>query len=131
MSSATYRLLDSSVIIKHFRQGGAYTAKLEACEELFVPNTVLAELYAGAYRSVRQEKHLAQIEEFIKGATLLHADEQTARHYGQISAQLAAQGTPIPQNDIWIAAGALQWGLTVATTDHHYGHVDGLSFEMW
>lgn len=118
-------------MIKHFRQGGAYTAKLEACEELFVPNTALAELYAGAYRSARQEKNLALIEEFIKRVTLLHADEQTARHYGQISAQLAAQGAPIPQNDIRIAAGALQWGLTLATTDHHFGHVAGLSFEMW
>ena len=129
--SSTYRLLDTSVIIKHFRQGGTYTAKLDACEELFVPNTALAELYAGAYRSARQDKNLLLIDEFLKGATLLHADEDAARHYGKISAQLAAQGTTIPQNDIWIAAGAVQWGLTLATSDNHFGHVQGLSLEMW
>ncbi len=74
---------------------------------------------------------MAQIAAFITGVTILVVDDETARHYGQISAQLAAQGTPIPQNDLWIAACALQWGLTLATTDPHYTRIAGLSYEMW
>ena len=58
-------------------------------------------------------------------------DDATAGYYGSINAQLAAVGQPIPHNDMWIAACAMQWGVTVATSDGHYGRIEGLSCEMW
>lgn len=64
-------------------------------------------------------------------ADVLGADNETARQYGKIAAQLARNGTPIPQNDIWIAAVAIQCGLPVATADDHYLRVDGLSVLLW
>jgi predicted nucleic acid-binding protein len=51
------------------------------------------------------------------------ADKETSVFYGQIAAGLARAGTPIPQNDIWIAALARQSGLPVATTDDHFDRV--------
>lgn len=125
------RLLDSSVVIRHFRLGGETSVRLETFTELYLPGIALGELYAGAWRSARPDKNLAQIEEFLTSVTVLPADETVALHYGRISASLAAKGTPIPQNDMWIAACAMQWNLTLATTDQHYTQIEGLSYEMW
>jgi len=124
-------LLDSSVIVRHFRDAAALSDKLAAYEELYVPQTALGELYYGAFKSGRAEKNIAQIERFLVAADVLGADNETARQYGQIAAQLARNGTPIPQNDIWIAAVAIQCGLPVATADDHSRRVEGLSVLLW
>jgi len=124
-------LLDSRVIVRHFRDAAALSDKLAAYEELYVPQTALGELYYGAFKSGRAEKNIAQIERFLVAADVLGADNETARQYGQIAAQLARNGTPIPQNDIWIAAVAIQCGLPVATADDHYRRVEGLSVLLW
>ncbi len=91
----------------------------------------LAELYAGAYRSARPEKNLQQITRFLDAVDVLLPDESTPEIYGRISAQLARAGTPIPQNDIWIAAIALQSNLPLATSDRHFQYVTGLSVLFW
>jgi tRNA(fMet)-specific endonuclease VapC len=62
---------------------------------------------------------------------VLLPDEATPELYGRISAQLAQAGTPIPQNDIWIAALALQSDLPLATRDAHFSHVTGLQLLHW
>ncbi len=62
---------------------------------------------------------------------MLLSDESTPELYDRISAQLAKAATPIPQNDIWIAAIALQSGLPVATGDAHFEHVIGLQILRW
>jgi tRNA(fMet)-specific endonuclease VapC len=125
------RLLDSSIVIRHFRQGGMVTSKLETFTTLYLPSVALGERHGGAIRSARPEKNLVQIEAFVAGVVVIPVDDETAKFYGRISAQLAAQGTPIPQNDMWIAACAMQLGVTVATADAHYLRVDNLSCEPW
>jgi len=62
---------------------------------------------------------------------VLLPDESTPERYGRISAQLAQAGTPIPQNDIWIAAVAPQSDLPLATADRHFQHVAGLTVLLW
>jgi tRNA(fMet)-specific endonuclease VapC len=54
-----------------------------------------------------------------------------ARFYGRVSHQLRVKGRPIPQNDIWIAALAIQHNLTVLTRDSHFAEVDGLATQSW
>jgi tRNA(fMet)-specific endonuclease VapC len=110
-------LLDTSVVVRHFRDGNSLVSRLAAFEELYLPQAALAELYAGAYRSARPEKNLQQIRRFIEAVEVLLPDEFTPEFYGRISAQLARAGTPIPQNDIWVAAIALQFDLPLATAD--------------
>src|ERR1700676_5068160 len=114
-------LLDTSVVVRHFRDGNALVSHLAA----------FAELYAGAFRSARPEKNLQQIQRFLEAVDVLLPDESTPELYGRISAQLAQAGTPIPQNDIWIAAIALQSGLPLATCDAHFQHVIGLTVLLW
>ena len=124
-------LLDTSVVVRHFRDGNALAAHLAAFEELYLPQPALAELYAGAFRSARIEKNLEQIERFLEAVDVLLPDESTPKLYGRISAQLAQAGTPIPQNDIWIAAIAIQSNLPLATLDAHFSHVTGLQLLRW
>jgi len=62
---------------------------------------------------------------------MVGAVSKTHTFYGQIAAGLARAGTPIPQNDIWIAALARQTGLPVATTDDHFDRVTNLAVLKW
>ena len=73
---------------------------------------------------------LARIERFLDAVVLLAPDKETALFYGQIAAELAQAGTPIPQNDVWIAALARQTGLTLAT-DEHFDRVRNLAVIRW
>lgn len=56
----------------------------------------------------------------------MYPNEDTARQYGELFAKLRRQGTPIPTNDIWIAALALQYDLTLDTRDEHFKRVPDL-----
>ena len=124
-------LLDTSVVIRHFRDANALAVQLAAYEELYLPSPALAELYYGAFRSERPQQHLDQIERFLAAADVLTPDQDTSKHYGEIAAKLARKGTPIPQNDIWMAALSIQCGLPLATTDQHFLHIDGLTLLLW
>jgi tRNA(fMet)-specific endonuclease VapC len=124
-------LLDTSVVVKHFRYPTAVVDKLAEYEELYLPQPALGELYYGACRSGRLERSLAQIERFLDAVDLLVADKETGVFYGQIAAGLARAGTPIPQNDIWIAALARQTGLPAATADDDFDRVTNLAVLKW
>jgi predicted nucleic acid-binding protein len=62
---------------------------------------------------------------------MLRPDESTADQYGRVQAELARSGTPIPQNDAWIAALARQHHLPIATRDAHFSRVAGLTALPW
>ncbi len=124
-------LLDSSIVIRHFRDAHSVAAKLAAYEKIYLPGPALAELYYGAFRSERTQQHLDQIEHFLIAAEVIPIDQDTCIHYGKIAAQLARKGTPIPQNDIWMAALAIQCDLPLATTDRHFELVESLTVLFW
>ncbi len=99
--------------------------------EAFVPSIVIGELYFGVYKSSCVQANLARIEEFIIGNSILHCDADTGKSYRQIKQQLKAKGRPIPENDIWIAAIAIQHGLALVTRDAHFNIIDNLILESW
>jgi tRNA(fMet)-specific endonuclease VapC len=76
-------------------------------------------------------KKTSDIELFLEAVDVLLPDEATPELYGRIFAQLAQAGTLIPQNDIWIATLALRAGLPLATSEHHFQHVAGLTVLVW
>lgn len=77
----------------------------------------MGELFFGAERSKRREAKLAEAEAFAGDSEVRPCDLETARHYGVIENALRAEGRPIPDNDIWIAALAQQHELIVVTRD--------------
>ena len=123
-------LLDTTAVIALFAGEEAVRDRI-ARTDVLVPSTVLGELYYGALKSGRPANNLARIEEFAASVAVLACDRETARHYGQIKDGLRSKGRPIPENDIWIAAVALQHGLPLATRDEHFKEVDGLRVEKW
>ncbi len=123
-------LLDTNLIIAFFSGEKTVSQRFNETEVL-VSSTVLGELYYGALKSGRAAGNVARIEEFATSVGVLACDALTARHYGQIKDRLRSKGRPIPENDIWIAAVAMQHGLTVATRDEHFKEVDALVVENW
>lgn len=94
----------------------------QIAERLTVPFVTLAELRAGfraGKLAMRNEQTLVRFLNKPR-VTTLFADTDTTHHYAALFAQLRQQGTPIPTNDIWIAALALQHDLLLYTRDQHY-----------
>ena len=133
MSETGSMLLDTSVIVRHLRQppDPDIESRLEDADQLYVSHFSLGELYYGAYQAKDPVKHLESIRTFLPAAEVLHLDLHANEHYGQIKAHLKKSGTPIPENDIWIAAIARRHGLPVATRDRHFDVVPDLEVLHW
>ena len=119
-------LLDTNVIIDLFKKKPQVTAVVAKTENVFVPLTVLGELYVGAFLSSRQEVRIVEIENFISTCFLLEIDKGTTKIYGRVKAAVWKRGQPISENDIWIAATTIQYDLPIYTFDKHFKNVDGL-----
>lgn len=109
-------LLDTSVVIAYFRKDPALHGKIENIDDVYLPLAVLGELLYGARKSTQTRKMLEEVRSFSSGCILLLPDEATADLYGQIKANLSVAGKAIPENDIWIAAAALQHHLPLGSS---------------
>ena len=110
MSSSDFAI-DTNAVVALMRGDVVIARQLGVSAILHMPVTVLGELYFGAERSARVQENLARVEQFRGSVTLLVADASTAREFGRLNHLLRSKGTPIPENDMWIAASALQHGL--------------------
>lgn len=124
-------LLDTNAIIALQREDEALKKLLTAATDVFVPVVAVGELYYGAYKSGRVEENRQNVAAFIAGRVVLRVDADTADVYGQAKQGLRAKGRPIPENDIWIAALAIQYDLTLITDDAHFAEVDNLNWQGW
>lgn len=124
-------LLDTPIVIALFANESTIREHLALASEVFVSTIVLGELYYGARKSARVDANLARIDEFSSSTTVLACENETAKKYGQIKQSLKVKGKPIPENDIWIAAVAMQYGLILVSRDNHFQEIDGLRFEKW
>jgi len=109
----------------------AVLAELRGAEAVFVPVIALGELYYGARKSARSSQNLASLASFAGNAVVLPCDAMTGAIYGETKAALRERGTPIPENDIWIAALARQHDLALATRDAHFDAVSELQIVRW
>jgi tRNA(fMet)-specific endonuclease VapC len=116
----------TNIFIDLMKGDETVSQKLESCNEVYISPVVLAELYFDAYRSANPEKHVSKIASAIQKSRLLKIDATTAEIFVTIKLALFTKGTPIPENDIWIAASAIQFQLPLYTTDKHFADVAGL-----
>lgn len=124
-------LIDTNIVIALFASDSTVQQHLIKAVEVFTPAIVLGELYYGAYKSYRAKENISRINEFVSKNAVLLCDAATAQWYGQIKAGLRKKGRPIPENDIWIAAIALQYDLILVTRDDHFREIVGLHVEGW
>ena len=103
-------------------------ALLEEAEEIALPFVVLGELRAGFAHGRRQAENEQILRRFLlkDGVNVLFADDHTTHHYASLFRQLRKQGTPIPTNDIWLAAVVLQHNLALHARDKHFDHLPQL-----
>ena len=114
------------------RQEESVLASLEQAEgSIFISVITLGELRFGARKSGRIEENLRRVEEFAAESEVLLCDEETSHLYGEVKDRLLRKGRPIPENDIWISATALQSGLVLVTRDAHFAFVEGLRTKRW
>jgi tRNA(fMet)-specific endonuclease VapC len=117
--------LDTNRYVDLCRGAAETIAVLEEAEAVFMPFVVLGELRAGFAHGRRQAENERVLRRFLlkDGVTVLFPDDQTTHHYASVFRQLRTQGTPIPTNDMWLAALVLQHNLTLHARDAHFDHL--------
>lgn len=97
-------------------------------ERMYLNSIVLGELLAGFAAGTREPKNRAELARFLDSprVEVLPVSAQTADSYALVYAGLRRKGQPIPTNDLWIAASALEHGAALLTRDAHFLQIDGL-----
>lgn len=102
---------------------------LEDADKIYLPFAVLAELRAGFALGTRGRENQKVLGRFLlkPGVGVLYPDDVTTRVYASLFLQLRRQGTPIPINDLWIAALVVEHNLSLCSRDRHFDHLPQLN----
>ena len=103
---------------------------MREAEEILFSAIVVGELLAGFRQGSRFDLNFAELRAVLDGryVSVVPVGSVTADRYARISASLRAKGRPIPTNDIWIAAHAMETGADLVSADRHFEHVDGIAW---
>jgi tRNA(fMet)-specific endonuclease VapC len=114
--------------VQLLKGSAAVAGRVRDAEELVFSTVVLGELLFGFRNGTRFDKNLAILDDFLSQAwvALQPVTRVTADRFGRVAASLRKAGTPIPTNDIWIAAHAFETGAELITFDRHFESVRGL-----
>lgn len=118
-------VLDTNAYSDYVRGGKSMLTKLNAAEVVYIPVVVLGELKRGFYYGKKVSQNLESLKRFLAKprVKILVIDDETADQYGHLAANLKQRGTPIPTNDIWIAALCVQHDLPLLTRDSDFRHL--------
>lgn len=114
--------LDSNAYSNAARGHARCVKLLESADEIYLPVIVLGELRAGFMNRSQRSANESHLVQFLGSprVRILSVNEQTTHHYARLFAFLRAQGTPVPTNDLWIAALVLQHDLPLITEDVYF-----------
>lgn len=114
--------LDTNRYVDFCRGETGVLERLREADRIYLPFVTLAELRAGFLCGTRARHNERVLTRFLNSprVRVLYADEQTTHHYGRLFLQLRQQATPIPTNDIWIAALVIQHDLPLFARDTHF-----------
>ena len=99
--------------------------------EIALPVIVLGEYRYGIRQSRERARYQEWLAEIVVASRVLHVTEETTEFYADIRHELKRKGRPLPANDIWIAALAIEHSLPVLTRDQHFDLVSGLRRIGW
>lgn len=121
-------LIDTNIYSHFKRNDSVVVDAIRGFESIVVNTTVLGELRCGYKLGKNEKKNLYELDLFLDSprVRVVALDEVTAEFYAQVYAQLRQRGLPIPTNDMWIAASAMQHGLALYTLDKHFTNISGL-----
>ena len=125
-------LLDTSAYVAFKRNIDDLVEIIVNSEEVLFSPIVMGELMFGFRNGIKFKRNMNELNEFIQheAVTVIKIGEITADRYSRIASQLRSQGTPIPTNDIWIAAQTMEHGAELITSDRHFQSIIGLVYNL-
>lgn len=124
-------LLDTNAYSELVRGNTTVPTILAEADTVLMSIFVLGELFAGFRGRKRETANRTILQEFLSESSVetIEATTKTAEVFAQIMHHLRSQGTPIPINDVWIAAHAMEKNAWLYTFDKHFQHIPGL--QLW
>ena len=121
-------IIDTNFYAAFKKNDADAVAILRQAEYIGVNSVILGELLAGFRCGNRERQNRLELDQFFASARVdtITLDDETAEFYAQVFSELRSKGRPIPSNDLWLAASALQHGLALATYDEHFSSISGL-----
>lgn len=124
-------ILDTNALSALAEGEALAVAEVERTNQIAIPVIVLGEYRFGISRSRHRGEYEGWLREILSASTVLDIDEGTAVRYAEIRVELKQAGTPIPSNDLWIAALSRQHTLPILTRDEHFDSIVGLKRFTW
>ena len=123
-------LLDSNAYSRLMRGDEQTAAVVRGATDILMSAVVVGELLYGFRNGSRFERNAAGLRSFLDNshASFVPVGAITADRYSRIAAALRAKGSPIPSNDVWIAAHAMETGAELVSADRHFEAVDGIAW---
>lgn len=121
-------LIDTNIYVAFKRDDPETVEVFKNTDLIGIDASVLAELYSGFQIGNRMKQNVHDLQAFLNRSRvqIYSHDIDTSQVYAHIFKNLRLKGKPIPSNDIWIAAVAMQHGLALYSRDQHFDHIDGL-----
>jgi len=115
-------MLDTSAYSNFLMGNPGIKSALQRADDIYINPIIIGELVAGFIFGKNENKNRAILQEFISSprVQIIDIDDETSERYAVIINYLRVKGLPVPTNDLWIAASAMQYGLKVITSDRHY-----------
>lgn len=104
------------------KRGTRWVREIAHATEVQMCATVLGEIRYGFALAKYEARNVSELEDFLKDPVVVQAEvsDRTASHYADLKRYLRMKGTPIPENDIWIAASCVERGVVLLTSDRHF-----------
>lgn len=121
-------LLDTTAYVAFKRNRREVVEHIAGAGKILFSPVVLGELMFGFRSGTKFKKNMADLSQFLEheAVELIPIGKVTSDRYSRIATELRSRGTPIPTNDIWIAAQATEHGAELVTLDRHFEYVSGL-----
>jgi len=124
-------ILDTNALSAYLDKVPKVIEIVSGARELAIPVIVAGEFAFGIAQSRYRESYEESLQRMLERCSVLDIGIETARHYAAIRVELKIAGTPIPANDVWIAALSRQHAMPVVSRDTHFDWVGGLRRQTW
>ena len=125
-------LLDTNAYSQLLRGNSEVFEIISEGAEIYLSVIVLGELFAGFHGGLRQKQNIQLLKKFLNKpqVSTISVSQYSAELFGELKYSLRKKGTPIPINDVWIAAHAVETGSILLTFDRHFEQIDGLRLRL-
>lgn len=124
-------LLDTNIVIALFNGEPGIVQRIASGAEFYLSVITVGELLRGAHGSQRAKANLQRVRALAASVAVLACTVETAEQYAAVKHRLRLKGTPLPENDVWIAATAQQHSLSLVSRDRHFREIEELRLEQW